>query len=307
VAVARRGQGADASATLGEVGLAFNISLNQSEGRHQATRTLIEMSAIQIVGKLTRVPYWRCLQIEQTNPQMVAQARDWFSAMSQTEQVAFVQRALAGEGYYNGAANGQLDASTKGAVSRYQAENGLLADGRIDFDLYQKLIGQDLALGTRPATVAASVTTPEQPAPAPLSLRLASANGTSYRVADSLELTLETTQDSYVYCFYRDARGAVSRIFPNQFRPDPYVIGGQAVQVPSESSPFSIVFDQAGAQEEVACIASYKELGMNLPTRLKVADLTPMPVQSIDDVVGEFKRLDQTNLAEARLRINVAQ
>ncbi len=59
IAVRRRGLGGDAGATIGKAGVFFNISLNKSEGVHAATRTLIELSAIEIMGKLTEVPYWR--------------------------------------------------------------------------------------------------------------------------------------------------------------------------------------------------------------------------------------------------------
>ena len=41
-------------------------------------RTLVELSTIESLGKLTQVPYWRCLQIDHTNPAIVAESREWF-------------------------------------------------------------------------------------------------------------------------------------------------------------------------------------------------------------------------------------
>jgi hypothetical protein len=55
----------------------------------------------------------------------------------------------------------------------------------------------------------------------------------------------------------------------------------------------------------VACLASPRELGLNLPAELKTADLRPMPVESLDDLIEAFRRLDRVTLIEARLPIRV--
>ncbi len=306
IAVSRTGVGGDANATIGKAGLFFNVSMNNSEGVHAATRTLIELSAIEIMGKLTEVPYWRCLQIEQTNPEMIAVARSWFESMSSQDRIVFVQRALASEGYYYGPISGTLDTSTKGAVSRYQAENGLLANGDIDLQLYRSLIAQDLALGYRPKL--AEPATVDVTAPPPLGLELVTEKGAApeYRVEEVLRLAVTTSQDSYVYCYYRDDRGQIARIFPNSFQPDPYAIGGKTLQIPSQDALFDIVFERPGVQEEVVCLASYKEVGTKLPEAYKVADLTPLPVDSMSQLVSSFSRIDPTHLARARVTIRVA-
>jgi curli biogenesis system outer membrane secretion channel CsgG len=305
VAVSRQGVGGDVGAKIGKAGISFNLSMNKSEGMHSAIRSLIELSVIEIVGKLAEVPYWRCLSIEQTNPEMVAEARSWFEAMPQQERVAFTQRALSSKGYYNGAINGVYDGSTKAASSRYQADHGLIADGRVDFQLYQSLINSDLALGQKPAP--AEPIAAKDAVPAPLALDLVTPKGKApvYKVQDLLKLTVTSSQDAFVYCYYRDHSGAIARIFPNRFQPDPYAIAGRALIIPSQNSKFDITFDKPGAEEEVICLASYKEIGLALPDSLKTGDLTPLPVASIDDLVSTFKRIDSTGLVQARLPIRV--
>ena len=123
---------------------------------HQAVRTLVELSAIEVLGKLAEVPYWRCLQIEQTNPAVVEEAKDWYNEMEPEERTTFIQQALASEGYLEGEINGQRDASTKSAIARYQSDNGLLADGRITFPLYASLIHEDLSIGRQPTLTSVS-------------------------------------------------------------------------------------------------------------------------------------------------------
>lgn len=306
LAVTRTGKGGDVGGQIKSYGVFFNISLNRAEGVHAAVRTLIELSTIEVLGKLTRVPYWRCLAIEQTNPEVVAQAREWFADMSERERVVFVQRALKSLGDYDAPVTGERDAATKGAISRYQAENGLLADGRINFDLYASLISQDLALGRQPDP-RQGLTKEAAVRPNPLSLTVATPKGAepTYRVSETFDLTVVASQDAYLYCYYRDAQGTIARIHPNQFQPDPYVIAGRPVEIPSRGAGFDIVFDRPGASEEVVCLASQKEIGLRLPRKLKTRDLAPMPVESMAEVVSAFEKIDGMTLAEARIPIRV--
>lgn len=308
LAVTRTGRAGDLGGQIQSYGLFFNISLNRAEGMHAGVRTLIELSTIEVLGKLTQVPYWRCLAIEQTNPEVVAQARDWFEDMSARERVVFVQRALGSLGYYAAPVTGELDSATRGAIGRYEADQGLLADGRVDFDLYASLISQDLALGAEPDPLAGQVEANATPRPNPLALTVATPEGSrpTFRPEQRLELTVVASQDAYVYCYYQDARGTIARIFPNQFQPDPYVVAGRPVAIPGEGAGFDIVFDRPGVREEVVCMASPKELGLQLPAELKTQDLRPMPVDALDEVITAFERIDRANLVQARLPITVA-
>ncbi len=308
ISVTRTGKAGDAGGEINSNGLFFNISLNRSEGMHAAVRSLVELSTIEVLGKLAQVPYWRCLQIDQTNPAVEAQARNWFDDMSAREQVVFIQRALASEGLYDAPITGERDPTTKDAVARYQADHGLIADGRINFDLYASLIHQDLALGRQPDPLFGQ--SAQQAAvrvrPNPLTLSLATPNGAHpvYQVNQSLDLTAIVSQDSYVYCYYQDGGGTVTRIFPNQFQPDAHVSAGHLLKVPGEAR-FDIVFDRPQAREAVACLASEAELGLRLPPSLKTPDLQAMPVHSLDEVVAAYRRLDSTGVVEARLPIQV--
>lgn len=305
IAVSRSGIGGDAGATIGKAGVFFNISLNKSEGMHAATRTLVELNTIEILGKLTEVPYWRCLSIEQTHPEVLEEARSWFDGMSEAEQVTFVQRALQSEGHYDAAITGVFDDSTKAAVARYQAENDLIASGRIDFQLYQSLIHEDLSLGVRPLPVEPPSVEASAPVPFTLSLNTPKGPAPTYAVNETLEMNLSATQDAYVYCYYRDDEAQIARIFPNRFNPDPYVIAGRPVSVLAKGAPFAIAFEAADAREEILCVASRTERGLQVSDALKTPDLTPIPVASLEEVAASFKRAGRDELAEARLPISV--
>lgn len=311
IAVRRAGLAGDGGGEISKAGLFFNIDLNESEGTPAAARTLIELTAIEVLGKLTNVPYWRCLNIDQTNPAVVAEARQMYNALGSQERISFVQRVLSAEGYYDGAINGVQTAALGSAVGAYEAEKGLSADGRVDFDLYMYLMGQDVAIGraTRPDGRAnlqlAATTRPE--AKVDVALSSPRGNPPSYRVGEKLQTQLSLTDDGYLYCYYQDGAGNIARIYPNQFRPDPLVDGGKSLQLPGRVDQFDIVFATPGVKEQVICFASPKEVGLRLPPALKQPDLTPLPVRSIDDVEKAYRALDPTTLAVAKLPITVAR
>jgi Putative peptidoglycan binding domain len=74
-------------------------------------------------------------------------AADEYSPASETDQSSYtgdarvsdVQRALAREGYYDGAIDGNLGPATRNALRRYQRDRGLQATGNIDRAVTQAL------------------------------------------------------------------------------------------------------------------------------------------------------------------------
>lgn len=311
IAVVQRTIDGGLAGTISKVGLDFNVVLNKGEGLHQAVRTLVELSTMEVLGRLAEVPYWRCLQLEHTNPEIVAEAREWFGDMDKAERIEFVQHMLAGGGYYTEPASGELDDQTKDAIARYQAENDLIADARINFDLYASLINNDYSFDSPPpvsiAEAKASTARAVEVEEADLELELEAdpeEDGT-FTLNSALTLWATPSRDAHVYCYYADANGSVARIFPNRFQPDSHLTGGSPVQVPGDEAGFDIFLDHAGEDEEVACVASSRELALRLPEAMKQQDLTAIPVASVDDVIDAFRELGSDDLVEARLDVKV--
>jgi hypothetical protein len=328
IAIVRTSKGGEVGGVIGKVGLSLNLQLDRSEGFHQAVRNLIELSAIESLGKLTHVPYWQCLEIDQTSPTYRTEAREWFDAMSATDRVRFARASLARAGYAVGAGGDDVDPALHDSIARYQAEHDLVANGRIDFDLYYRLMaegGQGKGVASvapssssSPAAAAPSIAAPSPPAPAAIaarqpvapapSLRLSTNRGEkpTYRVDETLAVEAVTAQDAFLYCYYQDADGAIARIFPNRFQPNALVHGGTPVEIPPNAGKaFSIRFDKSHVKEAVACVASSDELGLKLPSQLKAEDLAPLPVKSLQDVVARFHQLGGNPLTERWLSIEV--
>ena len=143
IAVVQSGKGADVGGLIGKAGLSLSVSLDKSEGFHQAVRNLIELSTIEILGKLTRVPYWQCLSIESTNPELPHRSARLVRHDGGDGAGALRERSVSPH---------RISVATKAtgrtpgfseAVARYQAENDLVPNGRIDFDLYYRLLAND--------------------------------------------------------------------------------------------------------------------------------------------------------------------
>jgi curli biogenesis system outer membrane secretion channel CsgG len=333
IAVVRSGKGGDVGGVIGKAGLSLSVSLDRSEGFHQAVRNLVELSTIEALGKLTRVPYWQCLQIDQTNPTYRTEAREWFDTMSTAERVRFVRTNLAGTGYVQGGGSSdQVDPELSTAIARYQAEHDLIPSGRIDFDLYAGLLSAASrdkrqfaavaplpagavptagapATSSGPATgpLSASVAAAASPPPAPtVEIKTSRGGHPSFRVNDTLVVEARTTQDGFLYCYYQDSEGAVARIFPNRFQPNAFVRGGSDVEIPPGApKPFDIRFDKRNAHEAVACVASPLEIGLKLPEQFKVQDLEPLPVHNLKDVIESFRRAGSGQISEGWLPIEV--
>jgi curli biogenesis system outer membrane secretion channel CsgG len=307
IAVVQSGKGADIGGFIGKAGLSLSVSLDKSEGFHQAVRNLIELSTIEVLGKLTRVPYWQCLSIESTNPSFRNEARGWFDLMPDGERNRFVSTVLARDGYLQGQADG---AGLSDSIARYQADNDLVPNGRIDFDLYYRLLATDArhpaakAVATTPVADTAAAAPPA----APPGLVLSSPRGPkpTYRIGETMVVSVQPTRDAYVYCYYQDAGGTVARIFPNRFQPDPFLHAGAQIEVPpAGQQSFAIRFDKPGGSEAVACLGADREVGLRLPDRLKAQDLEPLPVHSLDEVAAQFREVPGAHVADARLPVEV--
>lgn len=303
--IVKGGNSTEVGGRLGKVGLSFNLDLSRSEGLGATTRTLLELSLIETLGKFTQVPYWRCLDADITNPLILDQARETFDTLKDGERILFVQRKLGGSmKRYQGPIDGVMNDDLKTAISEYQAQNHLIADGRVNFDLYASLLDD-----TQNMLAAVPSTPPAKPVPAPLApapqpavaaqaavpsvpvafrVNLDSERGgrPSYKVGEFLNMTLSLNGEGTVFCYYEDASRQVARIFPNQFFANPTLRSGSTIRLPSGG--FKIRFDQAG-KERVACVGADREVVV--PGNLKGArDLTPLPVRSLDEVVNMYKQ-----------------
>lgn len=308
--ITKDGKAGEAGGKIMKMGLSFNLDLSKAEGVGAATRTLVELGLIETLGRFTKVPYWKCLDISSNNPGMMDQAREWYDTASEKDRVLFYQRKLAGMQRYKGAIDGAMNDDLKSSIAEYQAAAGLTADGRANFELYYSLLDDEQnMLVALPAvqqkrasapSLGGGAIAPEAAAPATsyassnLQVNLESERGAKpvYRIGESLSLNFSMNLTGTVYCYYEDAGKSTARLFPNRFNADAFYKGGK-LKLPGDG--FKIQFDRAGL-ERVACIAADRELVV--PSVLRgTKDLTALKVKSLDEVVSQFKSNNPVSIA----------
>ena len=105
------------NASLGFYGDAFGFKLEGKylQGRHSAIRTLVDLSVMEIVGKATNTPYWRCIPNGLPDPVVVDNMRASYEALSPELKLGLVQVMLRKYGQPVNVTQ-QLDEPTKQAL-----------------------------------------------------------------------------------------------------------------------------------------------------------------------------------------------
>jgi hypothetical protein len=296
-------------------------------GDAQAVRAAAEAAAIQLVGRLTRVPYWSCLGAEAEHPEVVAEIRDWYDTLAARPKdlIGWFQNQLRVRGVYDGPADGVVNAQTKDAVARYREALGLSREPKLTHDFLRAYLRADhrqiaarggtaaaapaataqapaVPSGTAPAPVpkappvpAPAVAQAAAPSPAaapttvPLALRVATPNeALRFGRGERIALDLRPSRDAYVYCFHQDEHRQVRRFFPNRFQTDARVNAAAGLQLPG-AMRFELRMNAMGAKESVSCFATERDVLPTLPAPLAAADFAPLPV-SLEQLRDAFSR-----------------
>ena len=144
VIVGNGGQGLDLAGRIGTYGVQFNVGRDYTQGAGGAVRTLVELATIELIGKWARVPYWQCLTLEQNHPDFQRQLRDWYDEGEPSVRHQLITRSLVNRGYLRAGAEQMADTSPalRMAIARFQADQGMVITGVIDFPTYEREIGR---------------------------------------------------------------------------------------------------------------------------------------------------------------------
>ena len=135
------GSSVTADLTIADFGFSYSLTDNETLDYNTVFRSLIQVGAIEIIGKLHDVPYWRCLANAGTVASRNAALRARFNELNEADDrkalYTFVQEALKDARYYDGEVDGTFGVSTRNALQTYQQRHGLLATGLIDFETFR--------------------------------------------------------------------------------------------------------------------------------------------------------------------------
>lgn len=306
ITIVRSGKGGDAEGIIGKGSIFLEISQDRSQGSHQAVRTLIELSLIEVLGKFTKVPYWRCLEIDATDPNILAQTRDWFDQLSPDERIRVTQSALRSTQDYNGPVDGVLSRDLRNSVNRYKSRTDLIANGRIDFDLYFSFLTRNVAAspnaggkGLAPQMVSASSSEPTGSNdlgfdPVGLKVRPVGTKG-AISVNEDIRFQITVHKPADVYCYYEAVGEKPVRVFPSRFQSSARVVPGQQALVPPSDAPFAIRPSRNGS-EQIACIATTAPYTTaTRPQILDEGDLTPLSTDHMFQIINAHQQADDAN------------
>ncbi len=301
IVIFKEGKGVDGDASIDKFGINFSMNLTRSEGDAQALRNLVELAAVELMGKLTKTPYWSCLKIDPKKPQIQNEIYDWYYNLAADQQVVtYFQGHLANRGYYAGPVDGTYNPELTNAVKNYQRGLGIEPTGNINQNLFDALLNQPV-----PPVPKEPVAAPDAPTQvASLDIRYAEQIRESLRPGEQFQVAVKPAQNAHVFCYFESEDGGIQRFFPNRFTPDSLIKPEKPLILPGDM-PFKLFASRNSAQERFACFSSPKPAMSKLPAKIKGTDFENLPVKSLEQVQSTFQNIVGNNLGARYFEINV--
>lgn len=302
IVAANKGFGIDGGAKIKKTGVQFSLERNLSQGVGGAMRTLVDLGTIELVGKLTKVPYWQCLSLDQAHPEFQRELLDWYGGMGDSSKVKFFQTGLKNLGYYSGKVDGKSSKEFREALSAFQKDNKATPSGFINFESYERLMknyvktdanGNFKKVGLEPSDDKEDqprdgypVLNSDKDAPINIGINL---NKSSYRRGDTLELDVNVDRDStYLACFYQDASKSITQVYPNPVQGESITSKNNSLKIPG-SDAFTLSLNEKG-KESVMCMVSYYSVADKLQTNFGDA-FNPLKVKDMNALSEQLKTI----------------
>lgn len=303
VAIFSEGQGVDGEARYKKFGINYATSLSRSEGTAVAVRNLVELASVELLGKLTKVPYWKCLGLNEADSEVKREVEDWFESMSanSTELFGWWQYQMYIRGAYAGEVNGIPNKEFATALKNYKTAMGLKNDTDLNSEFMLTYLQADHAsIMAKYETMFPKVQVSQESIAGRLSLR---DGKTRIKPGDKLELELAVGEDGFASCYMQDDSRQIMRIVPNRFSRNAFVSKAKPHLIP-DSPKLGMVASKKMVDEVVECYVTHDDVLNKLPAELGRQDLVPLQsFGSLDQVRGEYEKLFKTNIKPIRFRI----
>ena len=120
-------------------GVGMNSSVSKSHGLHSSINVLVELSVVEVLGRLVKYPYW-LLTGGEVNPDVVAHLSNKFLQDPLPDKIRKVSYLLAlkGAGVQS---TSMMNSSLKEAIKKYKVSHGMGNNDIISKKLYLSLLG----------------------------------------------------------------------------------------------------------------------------------------------------------------------
>jgi curli biogenesis system outer membrane secretion channel CsgG len=320
----------DGQAQIRNGSLSFSFGVARNEGVAQSLRNVVELSTIELTGKLLRLPYWTCLNIDTNNAEIQREMEDWFLSMQDTPELTrFFQEQLRNRKFYDGPADGKPNAAYLEALAAHRKAQGLKGEGEPDAEVLRAFLLKpipkapekpfvapkpegtgDGANANGPATGTAAGNGPAAGTAAPagkeikLSVQLAK---TKYRKGEAIEMTVSTAQSGYVYCYLQSpTTGKIQRIFPNRFARDPRIEANTPLVLPGAQGFKALAGAEGVKQQAVGCLATEREVYNELAPELRWGDFEDIRLATFEEIRDAFAQVAKAPVALEGALIDVS-
>lgn len=305
VAIFSQGDGIDSEARYNKFGLNYSTSLAKSEGTAVAVRNLIELASVELMGKLTKVPYWKCMSSNTKNHDVKVEVEDWFEGMANNpaELFAYFQYQLANRGVYKGLVNGVPTPQLSVAIKQYKTAMGLPSDSNLNTEFLAAYLDADHD------TVAKRIEKMNQShnsrAPIKLTIAQSGAIKTMYAKKENVRLELSVEIPAYVYCYLFDPHNTAMRIYPNRFSTNPFLDGETPLKLP-DSNKFKLIANENAQEERISCYGTHKDVLQNVAEAFRGTDLAPLGKSvTRQSIYTEFAKLNGDGIGITDFTIRV--
>jgi peptidoglycan hydrolase-like protein with peptidoglycan-binding domain len=284
-------------------GIELSVKISRVESVGQAVRNLIELATLELIGRHSGLPYWECLATRPSNEKATNGAFLKYNLLTEMQKYTQIQNMLTRLGLYDGPITTWLDPETRDAVSRFQAQEKLIATGNVDFDLYERLRERTRGIPIENVRPPRSLATP-QPEPKgtrkqaiqtgvrvknPSRLITLMPMQKTYKKGDVLKARLTVAKPGYISCFHQAGNGTFTQILPVNPNERMSILKASALQVPLTTSNFDIVIEQETTSENIVCMLDQSETPKTTATSLGASStLAPTRVSSIKELINAY-------------------
>lgn len=260
------------SATFGAKG-----EIKKVQGRHAAVRLLVQLSMLQMIGRYSKLPYWRLVPGATRDEVVINQILEEYYTLTQPQLIAKSQELLYLHGY-NVRINGEMDTSTQKALQSFakkQNLQGTTLDHHVYLALYENVpvtlavarLRRNLnsnqnhgVIASPPAFVSPAPTKQIVEAPDNQKLQNGSLslaiNKSEFKVGEALKINFSVSEPMYVRIVLINSEGKVSTVFPNVFQSDNYCLPRKNYSIPAATDSYSILVDKPLGTDKLRAIAS---------------------------------------------------
>lgn len=120
------------------VSFGLNGNVKKVQGRHAATRLLVELSLIEVIGRYLDLPYWKILPNGKVDKVVIRAISNKFINSSKEDKVVMIQKLLYLHGY-DVPINGDMDDETKSVIDKYKNNSEYVGNSYNSLELFKDL------------------------------------------------------------------------------------------------------------------------------------------------------------------------